>query len=430
MLIFSENFDQIEEFADMEELFGYTFLSANDSGYTEQLIGPFVGAEDDFVDTDLTNPMKLGDRDSRSLYLPTADILMLPELKPSRRIILGLSMGSGGMRTGAEIDGTYYYSTAFFIPPFYFKVGLGNGLDGNTYMPLLFEIEVSFNENSIDISFDNQNESLSNPSTESGIPFNRFRKNFLEFYVDSDGVVGSAGSLKIAINGRTVLTRDNVITSDYEAWSSNPANEGSYFDTVRLEWHVFNNERSDVVVDSMYVCNEDGGVHDDFLGPVHISTFYPDPDNVGDKTNWVGFKDQVITTDPHASLVNTSAIDFTDEDVDYIEAETDNEEELFYMKNNLDPDRIGLNNPIAINFRTFVKDVFGYGEDSFDKSLMVITKPSGNSITQEISSQIDVDQFTYKPLDVYFDVVPNLAVPWTWALVDETQFGIESAPIT
>ena len=99
------------------------------------------------------------------------------------------------------------------------------------------------------------------------------------------------------------------------------------------------------------------------------------------------------------------------------------------MKNNIDPVRIGLNNPIAVNFTTFVKHIFSYADQSFDKGLIALTKPSGNDVSRETGNKIAVDQHTYKPLDLYYGVVPNLAVPWTWELLDGTQFGFESTQL-
>ncbi|MBT6150383.1 MAG: hypothetical protein HOH75_00135, partial [Chloroflexi bacterium] len=247
------------------------------------------------------------------------------------------------------------------------------------------------------------------------------------------------GTVKVAINGVTVATKENVINSNYDIWSGNPSNPGSYYNSIGLKFstHVLDFWQAyyyhvNWIIDHLYVCNEDGGYHDDFLGPVHISTMYPDPAQTGDVNNWIGYKNQVKADpliDPNASLVNTPALDFTEEAQDYIEADVELLQELYYMKNNIAPGPISLSNPIAVNFTTFIKHIFSYDSEDFDKGLVALTKPSGNIISRETGSKISVDQHTYKPLDLYYGVVPNLAVDWTWEMLDGTQFGFESTQL-
>jgi hypothetical protein len=434
MIIYSENFDQVKDAADLIELFGYSFYRYTNYGRTlsTYYLSEDVSISDVNPNTEMVE--NIGDMQGRSLYGEKPFAMYLPEFKPSKRIILGMSIGSG---TYAETQERYtseaYLYERSFMSNCRFRISFkSDKMENYTTLEesgVLFSILFSANNKTIDISFDNHNENLTAISPEEGVPFNVYRKNFFEVYVDSQGADSGTGTVKVAINGQVVAERENVITSNYEGWGGDAMAEGSFFKHLLVGLGSSSDDWiPDMIVDSIYVCNEEGGVHDDFLGPVHISTFYPDSVNLGDKNNWVGFKDQVKTEEANASLVNSPAIDFSAEDEDYIEAETDNLEELYYMKNDIDPIRAGVANPLAVNFTTFVKDIFGYGDQSFDKNLMAITKPTGNVVTRELNSKIPVDQYTYKPLDVYFGVVPNLAVPWTWALVDETQFGMESAP--
>jgi len=308
----------------------------------------------------------------------------------------------------------------------------------------LFLVSIFYRQNgTLDIAFNNFGSGLQAISPVSGIPINNYRKNFLEIYTDSTGAESGHGNLKIALNGLTIATREDVVNSNYLAWEGNPSNPLSYYRNVAVSFkyhsldyqYAYQSNAQQWLIDSFYVCNEEGGVHDDFLGPIHITSMYPDPEQTGDKNNWVGYIDNVQVAEeqkeqyPNASLVNNPALDFTEDADAYIQADVELLQELYYMKNNIDPVRIGLNNPIAINFSTFVKQIFSYEGQDFDKGLIAITKPSGNEISRETGKKIAVDQYTYKPLELYWSVVPNLAVPWTWELLDGTQFGFESTQI-
>ncbi|MBC8441997.1 MAG: hypothetical protein H8D87_20205 [Deltaproteobacteria bacterium] len=436
MIIFSENFDQVKEAADLEELYGYDGLV---DYYGDN--PAIIDSSDAFLNVNTSTPLELGDQHKRSLYgftKLTTTSFSTPLLRDSRRIVFGISIGTSGMRDGL----TEVIGAIDLVQPFMLWTRMDILFSNES--SALFKVSIFFRQNgTIDITFDNMGAGLPEISPMSGIPINNYRKNFLEIYTDSTGAESGHGNLKIALNGLTIAAREDVVNSNYLAWEGNPSNPVSYYRKVAvtmtyhtLDWqYAYQRNAQQWLIDSFYVCNEEGGVHDDFLGPVHITSMYPDPAQTGDKNNWIGYKNNVQVAEeqkeqyPNASLVNNPALDFTADADDYIQADAELLQELYYMKNNIDPGRIGLNNPIAINFSTFVKQIFSYEGQDFDKGLIAITKPSGNDIDRETGAKIAVDQYTYKPLDIYWPVIPNLAVPWTWELLDGTQFGFESTQI-
>ncbi len=439
MIIFSENFDQVKDAADLDELYGYEGILG--AGQEDPMV---VDSSDAFFNVDVSTPLELGDQHCRSLYgfsELTSKFFGTPLLPDSRRLVFGISIGGNDMRDGVfeAIGSTYRVPFLLWTR---MDILFGNGIispysEGSA----LFLVSIFFRKNgTIDITFDNMDQSLTQIFPESGIPVNRYRKNFFEIYTDSTGVESGHGTVKVALNGNTIVTRENVINSNYNAWDANPSNPESYYNNIAVSMKTHTLDYTYAyytypqwIIDAFYVCNEEGGYHDDFLGPVHISTMYPDPERTGDKNNWVGFKNKEKVLDinqfPNASLVDNPALDFSEQAQDYIQGDVELLQELYYMKNNIDPVRIGLNNPIAVNFTTFVKHIFSYADQSFDKGLIALTKPSGNDVSRETGNKIAVDQHTYKPLDLYYGVVPNLAVPWTWELLDGTQFGFESTQL-
>jgi hypothetical protein len=436
VIIFSENFDQVDEAADLVELFGYGGLT---DGYGDPME---IDSSDAFLNIDTSTPLKLGDQHKRSLYgfeELTTSFFSTPLLRDSRRMVFGISIGNSGMRDGlSELIGEQSFMRYTQMDVLFTNEILSPWSEGSA----LFKVSFLYRDKgAIDITFDNMDESLTQISPELGIPLNRYRKNFIEIYTDSTGAESGHGTVKVAINGITVVTRENVINSNYLDWEGNPSNPLSYYRNVAVSFkfhsldyqYAYQSNAQRWLIDSLYVCNEEGGVHDDFLGPVQITTMYPDSTKTGDVNNWIGFKDREKVQDieefPNASLIDDPALDFSEEADDYIEADVELLQELYYMKNNIPHGRIGLNNPIAVNFRTFVKHIFSYESEEFDKGLIALTKPSGNAIDRETGAKVAVDQYTYKPLDLYYGVVPNLAVPWTWELLDGTQFGFESTQL-
>ena len=439
MLLLAENFDQFNDISDLAELFGYAF-SGQDTTVSNitRLDDQFVSGQNPYISNPISSPMAFGERASGYLALRRSTDTMemkLPNFSSSRRLVFGMSLGSGALRRGLQDSGGILNTT-------YLKYGRMKVRFVNPSQTNLFSIEVRFRiGHTIDVVFDNYSTQITDISPENGIPFNRFRKNFFEFYSDSAGAEGGFGTVKFAINGKTIFIRDNVFNSDYTKWGGDPSNPGSYYGRIIVEFGYHNLDASYFeskdyktvwAIDSIYVCNETSGYYDDFFGPVHISTMYPDPAIPGDVNNWTGFQNGVQVEPalaPNASLVDTPVIDVTATDATYIEADTDNLRELYYMKNYIDPVRNLIDDPIAVNFRTYVKNIFSYGATNYDKGLIGITKASGNDISRETGKKIAVNQFTYKLLDLYFGVAPMLAVAWTWELLTGMQFGMESVQV-
>ncbi|OQY13629.1 MAG: hypothetical protein B6I31_00835 [Desulfobacteraceae bacterium 4572_19] len=418
MLLYAENFDQIKDVSDLVEMYGWVVQSPN--AITA------IRKTDDTPSTDTSVPVACGERDSNCLYIAAVynhwDYFVLPYFTPSRRVVFGMQFGNANLRDGTRRSGGPGQWTN---TPYLKNTTLSITFRHNTVD--LFTIKMTFlMEDGVTFEFENYDSGKENIATIEKTLFDVHRKNFIEFYTDSTGSGDSNGIVKIALNGKTIIIRENVCNSNVSAWGNNPSNEVSFYNNIKFftaSTYSTYQSVADVIIDSLYICNEDGGYHDDFLGPCQITTLYPGSN--GDINNWNGFPDG----EDNASLVDTPEISGTEEDVTYIEAESEQLVELYHMNNTCEPTQNMLNNPIAVNFRTFVKNMFDYEDMEFDKGLVALTKPSGNEISREYSGKIAIDQYSYKMLDLYYGIVPNLATHWTWEFLDGTQFGMETVQI-
>lgn len=96
--------------------------------------------------------------------------------------------------------------------------------------------------------------------------------NYFEVSVDSDGATNSQGRAEFRLNGKTVFALDDIITSAYLKYGSDAFSLASYFQSISF---ASIGEHGDyypnILIDDIYVTNEEGGVNTGFLGPVKIS---------------------------------------------------------------------------------------------------------------------------------------------------------------
>lgn len=99
---------------------------------------------------------------------------------------------------------------------------------------------------------------------------------YFEVAVDSDNAVGSGGSAELRLNGKTVYKQENIVGSAYLDWGSDPYSDLSYFRSVGLKLSMYEawyyDSSPTVLIDDIYIANGDGGVNDDFLGPIKVSS--------------------------------------------------------------------------------------------------------------------------------------------------------------
>ena len=229
MIIFSENFDQVKEAADLEELYGYDGLV---DYYGDN--PAIIDSSDAFLNVNTSTPLELGDQHKRSLYgftKLTTTSFSTPLLRDSRRIVFGISIGTSGMRDGL----TEVIGAIDLVQPFMLWTRMDILFSNES--SALFKVSIFFRQNgTIDITFDNMGAGLPEISPMSGIPINNYRKNFLEIYTDSTGAESGHGNLKIALNGLTIAAREDVVNSNYLAWEGNPSNPLSYYRNVAVSF--------------------------------------------------------------------------------------------------------------------------------------------------------------------------------------------------
>jgi hypothetical protein len=77
---------------------------------------------------------------------------------------------------------------------------------------------------------------------------------------------------------------------------------------------------------------------------------------------------------------------------------------------------------VAVNHRTAARNVASPGTPPAN-TLIPLYKSSGNELIVTNSLAKKLSGWTYGFLDVYYDLVPGLAVDWNALMLDESQFG-------
>jgi hypothetical protein len=104
---------------------------------------------------------------------------------------------------------------------------------------------------------------------------------------------------------------------------------------------------------------------------------------------------------------------------DYIQADQDLvQETMSFGTGNIPVD----STLIAVNHRTAARSVASPGTPP-QNTLIPLFKSSGNDVIVTNSLAKKLTGWTYKFLDVYYNLVPGLTVDWTELLLDGSQFG-------
>ncbi len=231
---------------------------------------------------------------------------------------------------------------------------------------------------------------------------------FVEILVDVTDYVN--GQVKCAVNGEVVHNATGIKTAAGDGFGNNPYDPRAKINTVQFSPFV--------KLDSIYICDDDGGYHDDFLGDIFVKTMYPTSD--GGKVDWSPYVNGL------AAPENTQRVTLIDDPVfdpavelDYIQADQDLSQETMWFAGAGAPTGSTL---IAVNHRTAARTVASPGTPPANE-LIPLFKSSGNDIIITNSLAKKFTGWTYKFLDVYWDLVPGLTVDWTNLFLDESQFG-------
>ena len=244
-----------------------------------------------------------------------------------------------------------------------------------------------------------------------GYPFIAPAPTFVEILIDVTDYMN--GQVKCGVNGKVVHNITGIETAAGTGFGNNPYDPRAKLNTVQFT--------GSLQLDGIYICDDDGGYHNDFLGDIFVKPLYPTSD--GDQVSW----------DPYinglAASENTSRVTLIDDlifdpavEPDYIQCAQDlSQETMSFSQGSIKNVPVG-STLIAINHRTAARSVASPGIPP-PSTLIPLFKSSGNDIIVTNSLAKKFVGWTYQFLDVYYNLVPGLTVDWTELLVDESQFG-------
>lgn len=235
---------------------------------------------------------------------------------------------------------------------------------------------------------------------------------FIEILVDVANYKN--GQVKCGVNGVVVHNVTGIITAAYNGFGDNPFDPRAKINTVRFgrtTQYCFLN------LDSIYICDDEGAYHNDFLGDIFVKTIYPAID--GDQVTWSPYINGLSAPE------NTQRVSLIDDpefnpvvEPDYIQASQDLSQETMWFNADMPAD----STLIAVNHRTAARTVASPGTPPAN-ALIPLFKSSGNDIIVTNSLAKKFTGWTYQFLDVYYNLVPGLTVDWTELLLAGSQFG-------
>jgi len=109
-------------------------------------------------------------------------------------------------------------------------------------------------------------------------PYSHADYTFIEIAVDVADY--GNGWAKVAVNGKTYINKTGIVTAAYNIFGNNPYDDRSKLNRVRIDtvpavgyygWMGDGN----YYYDTIYLCDEDGGYQDDFLGTAFLGNRLP-----------------------------------------------------------------------------------------------------------------------------------------------------------
>jgi len=237
---------------------------------------------------------------------------------------------------------------------------------------------------------------------------------FLEIYIDVTDYKN--GTVKVAVNGETVHTLTGIATCAYNGFGDNPADARAKINTVNFG--KLTGGGAILFLDSMYVCDDDGGYNNDFLGDIFVKAAYPKGD--GSKKDFIPYVNSTQQADdaPRYSIIDDTPFSTANE-ADYIQGDQDGIQELVSFDSVEIPSESTI---IAVNHRTAARSVASVGTPP-PNTLVPLFKAIGNDtiITNSLAKKFT--GWTYQFLDIYWNLVPGFAVDWTAQYIDDSEFG-------
>ena len=236
---------------------------------------------------------------------------------------------------------------------------------------------------------------------------------FIEVYLDVTDFMN--GRVKVAINNRTYVDKSGIATAAYQVFGSDP-----YDDRAKLNRITIKSEQVGYLYDTFYLCDDQGGYQNDFLGDVFMKTCYPVADGV--KSDWMAVENSTVVDaeGQHHEFVDDDPIYPGDEQT-YLEADQDMSQELLSFETDPIPPESTL---IAVNSRTLVRNVASPGVPRYN-TIVPLYQIQGNPIAATNSLAKRVLDWNYYFLDVYYPLVPGFATPWAEYLLEQSQFGFQ-----
>lgn len=200
------------------------------------------------------------------------------------------------------------------------------------------------------------------------------------------------GSFDLHDNGVSILSASGI----------NTANTGSDGASVfQLNWGG-----AAVRIDDVYICDNAGGIHDDFLGPQVILGINPDGD--GASSQWI--TSNGLT--PHFSLVDDPAN--SPSDSDRVDSNTDGDLDLYTFSDTSEIASDGVVTGLVVYSEMAMRS-------SGQRGVKVRFRASGGSTGD--SAEFTISSKTLRIFPTPFDEDPAAASAWTKSALDGGQFG-------
>jgi len=203
---------------------------------------------------------------------------------------------------------------------------------------------------------------------------------------------GANGAYELKVDGTSVLSDG----------SENTANTGADGASV----FQFNWGGASCRIDDIAICDNTGGIHNDFLGDKVILGILPNGD--GASSDW-----EPSTGSTHSTLVDDTAV--TPDDTDYVSSNVDSDLDLYEFGNLTEMAADGTLDAVVV-YPTV--GMFSTGA----RGCKVRFRTSGGSTAD--SAQFDVTSKTYRMFTIVFDQDPVAAAAWTKTALDGGQLGI------
>ena len=243
---------------------------------------------------------------------------------------------------------------------------------------------------------------------------------FVELSVDVTDYTN--GTAKVAVNGLTYIEKTGIFTAAYNLFGDDPNDPRSKLNNVAVSVSGMSvpgvaYEAGSYYIDSMYICDDAGGYQDDFLGPVFAKSLFPVAD--GAKHNWTPYENSIVLEDGENSACVDDNPLVAGNEVTYVEADQDMADDLLIYDAADYPDECTL---IAVNHRTAFRNVASQGNPP-PNTMVPIYQIVGNPVIVTNSLAKKVTGWAYSFLDIYYDLVPAFAIPWTRLLLEQSEFG-------